>query len=254
MQQLTQAALLVQWASRQEAERVDFQFNPTELSYDKGAQYAEIAIPGLDSPLQQFVRGNAERLSLDLFFDSTDEKGMGQGAESVTKYTDKIYRLVKIEPERHAPPICTFVWNDKFPGSSLGQPSGPAATGAAGGAPGASQGNQSRNGFKCIVESVKQKFTLFSPEGVPLRATLTVALREYKTLDEQLAQLNLSSPDRTHSHVLQRGETLAAVAARYYRRPGDWRAIALANAIEDPRRLTPGTFLSIPPTAAKAKR
>ena len=36
----------------------------------------------------------------------------------------------------------------------------------------AASGNQRRNGFKCIVESVKQKFTLFSPEGVPLRATL----------------------------------------------------------------------------------
>jgi nucleoid-associated protein YgaU len=60
-------------------------------------------------------------------------------------------------------------------------------------------------------------------------------------------KLNLQSPDRTHSHVLQSGETLSSIAADYYRRPGDWRAIAEANTIEDPRRLTPGTFLTVPP-------
>src|SRR5207237_3772693 len=103
-----------------------------------------------------------------------------------------------------------------------------------GAAAGAASGNQRRNGFTCVVESVKQKFTLFSPAGVPLRATLTVALREYKTLDEQLAQLNLSSPDRTHSHVIQRGETLSGIAWQLYRRPGEWRLIAEANNIEDP--------------------
>src|SRR5438876_427384 len=83
------------------------------------------------------------------------------------------------------------------------------------------------------VESVRQKFTLFSPEGIPLRATLTVSLREYKTLDEQLAQLNLSSPDRTHSHVTREGDTLARIAHRYYTRPDEWRAIADANGIDD---------------------
>jgi len=109
-------------------------------------------------------------------------------------------------------------------------------------------GNQRRNGFKCIVESVKQKFTLFSSEGIPLRATLTVALREYKTLDEQLAHLNLTSPDRTHSYMTQNGDTLSRIAAQYYRGPGDWRSIADANGIEDPRRLAPGALLTIPPT------
>jgi hypothetical protein len=75
-----------------------------------------------------------------------------------------------------------------------------------------------------------------------------VGLREYKTLAEQLDQLNKTSPDRTHSHVLQSGETLSSVAGEFYQHPGDWRFIADANAIEDPRRLTAGSFLTIPPT------
>ena len=36
---------------------IQVQFNPTEYTLAKGAQIAEIAIPGIDSPILQFVRG-----------------------------------------------------------------------------------------------------------------------------------------------------------------------------------------------------
>jgi nucleoid-associated protein YgaU len=229
VEQLQKASIIATYSDGS-MEIMDVQFNPTEFSLDKGAQVAEIAIPGLDSPLLQFVRGQNERLNVDLFFDTTED-GTGAGATSVTTLTDPLYSLVKIEPAGHAPPICTFVWNASFPGADL-----PAAT-----------GNQRRNHFQCIVETIKQKFTFFSPEGVPLRATLTLALREYKTLDEQLDQLNLSSPDRTHSRVTALGDTIAGISALHYRRPAEWRAIATANEMDDPRRLDAGVFLRIPP-------
>jgi Contractile injection system tube protein/LysM domain len=229
MEQLQKASIVATYSDGS-MEIMDVQFNPTEFTLDKSAQLAEIVIPGLDSPLLQFVRGQNEKLNVDLFFDTT-EHGTGAGATSVTTLTDPIYSLVKIEPAGHAPPVCTFFWNASFPGADL-----PPAS-----------GNQRRTSFQCVVESIKQKLTFFSPEGVPLRATLTLTLREYKTLDEQLDQLNLSSPNRTHSHVTRLGDTLAGVAGRYYRRPGEWRAIAQANEIEDPRRLATGRFLRVPP-------
>lgn len=212
------------------------QFNPQELSFEKQAQIAEISIPGLDAPLQQFIRGNAEKLTLELFCDTTDD-GMGANARSVTEETDKFYQLVKIIPTRHAPPVVTFSWNRKFPGDSLDR----------------NWGNQRRNSFTGVAESVRQRFTQFSSEGVPLRATVTLVLREYKPIEEQLRQLNLSSPDRTHSHVLAVGETLSTIAAHYYQFPGEWRRIAEANDIEDPRRLETGRMLTIPAIIQGAK-
>lgn len=229
MEPLKQATLVVTWHDGT-IDFLDVQFNPTELSFSKGAQITEIPIPGLDSPLLQFVRGQNETLSVDLFFDST-ESGMGAGARSVTEYTDQFYQLVKIEPDSHAPPVCTFIWNDSFPGSNLAL----------------QMGNQNRNAFQCVVESVRHKYTVFSPEGIPLRANLSLTLREYKTLEEQLKQLNLNSPDRTQVYVLQSGETLSSIAGKHYRRPGRWRLIADQNEIDDPRRLTPGVFLNLPP-------
>jgi hypothetical protein len=197
--------------------RFQVQFNPTEYTLNKGAQIAEIAIPGIDSPILQFIRGQNEKLTLDLFFDTT-EHGMGDNARDVRQLTQSIYQLVKIQPDTHAPPRITFSW-----GQGLS--------------------------FKAIVESVQQKFTLFSPQGIPLRATLSVTFREYKTLEQQIAEMNLKSSDHTKRKVVQRGETLSSIAYQEYRDPQAWRHIADANpdVVANPRRLVPGTVLDIPP-------
>jgi nucleoid-associated protein YgaU len=205
-------------------------FNPTELSVNKGAQIAEIAIPGIDSPVLQFIRGTNETVSLELFFDTTDS-GMGARARPVTELTDKFYALVKMSGREHAPPRCRFGWGDAFPG--LVHQSGEVAG--------------KRKAFECIVESIQQKFTLFSPEGVPLRARLTVSLREYKTLEQQLKALNLQSSDHTRVHIVQRGQTLPEIANITYKDPAMWRLIAEANDLFDARRLAPGAILRIPP-------
>ena len=115
MNQLTKAQLIVE-SPEGLLDAFDIQFNPTEFTLDKGVQLQDIGIPGLDSPLVQFVRGNAEKLSVDLYFDTTDS-GTGSITVPVTIYTDRIYSLVKIEPERHAPPFVTFIWGPTFPGA-----------------------------------------------------------------------------------------------------------------------------------------
>src|SRR5262249_7010948 len=189
-------------------------FNPTEYTMSKGAQIAEIGIPGIDSPILQFIRGQNEKLTLDLFFDSTRE-GMGESpVKSVTEQTDLVYQLVKIQRDLHAPPRILFSW-----GTHLS--------------------------FPAIVESVQRKFTLFNPGGVPLRATLTVVLREYHTLAEQLGELNLRSADHSKSRTVREGDTLSGIAFQEYRDPTAWRPIADANAdvIDDPARLRAGTVL-----------
>lgn len=215
------------------AGEVKVQFNPTELTLNKSVEIANIDIPGLDMPLLQFVRGQTETMSLDLFFDSTDEAGIGEDGAPVTKKTDEFYQLIKIDPRTHAPPICRFVWGPAtFPGSNLT-------------AQWASQNRE--NGFQCLVESVKQQFTMFSPKGVPLRAKLTVSLKEYRSLDQQIDAIRFESPDLTHAHAVREGDTLSKIAFEVYNDPRQWRAIAALNRLDDPLNLEPGTILEIPP-------
>lgn len=199
---------------------VPVQFNPTEYTLAKGAQIAEIAIPGIDSPILQFIAGQNEKLTLDLFFDTTLDKGMGDAATDVRDWTGPVYQLVKIQPKTHAPPRVRFTWGQGLT-------------------------------FQAIVESVQQKFTLFNPRGIPLRATLSVTFREYKTLEEQLRELNLQSSDHSKVHVVVQGETLAGIAAKEYGDCAAWRVIAdfaeNRNKIPNPRRLPPGLELRLPP-------
>ena len=81
-------------------------FNPEQYSIEKSNQFASQPIPGLDSPVIQFVRGDSEMLSVDLFFDTYTY----YNSEDVRNYTDKLSKFLKIDPDMHAPPLCYFKW------------------------------------------------------------------------------------------------------------------------------------------------
>ena len=210
----------------------EVQFNPTELNLSKSAQFAEIAIPGLDAPVQQFIHGGTETMTVELFFDQTDQ-GMAEDATSVTEQTDDFYALVKQNRDTHAPPRCLFVWapagTEKRQKPSLVN----------------DWESQAPYQFVCIVESVERKFLLFSPEGIPIRARLTLKLREYQTVNRMVARLQ--SADHTKVRVFERRQRLDQIASKEYNSPGEWRRIAEANNIEDPRRIPPGAVLQVPP-------
>ena len=102
-------------------------FNPSEYVIERTVNYAEHVIQGLDLPIAQFVNGSAERLTMNLFFD-TYEAGVSAGsiADSVklaatsllpevgkidvTEYTSRIYALMDVAGDRHAPPLVEFRW------------------------------------------------------------------------------------------------------------------------------------------------
>jgi nucleoid-associated protein YgaU len=198
---------------------IPVQFNPPEFTLGKGAQIAEIAIPGIDQPILQFVRGATQTLSLELFFDTSRQGSSQSRAVDVRRFTDPVAQLGRIQPRTHAPPRVRFVW-----GLGLS--------------------------FRAIVDNVQQKFTLFNPVGIPVRATLTVSLKEYKTLEEQLKELNLQSSDHTKERVVRRGDTLARIAFEEYGDATQWHWIAdhpdNRERLRDLRRLIPGMTLAVP--------
>jgi Contractile injection system tube protein len=193
---------------------IPVQFNPTEYTLAKSAQIAEIAIPGIDAPIQQFIRGQTEKLTLELYFDTTD-LGRDETAVPVDTLVRPVDELVRIQPRTHAPPRVCVTW-----GLGLS--------------------------FRAIVESVQRRYTLFSPLGVPLRATVSVTFRGYRTLDEQLAELNLQSSDHTSARAVSGRSTLSRIAGEELGDPREWRAIADENPGVDPLSPAPGTVLTIP--------
>ena len=195
-------------------DEIAVQFNPDEVSVDKSVTYAEHDIPGLDSPLQQFVGGDAETLSVELFFDVYEGRDDG-GVDDVRELTDSVSELVMVDGDRHAPPLVKFVWGTIS--------------------------------FESVIESANTTYTMFRRDGTPVRARMDVTFREYTPAGRQLAEEPRHSPDTTTIHLVSEGDTLPGIAAAEYDDPARWRHIARSNGIVNPRRLVPGTELTIPP-------
>jgi len=203
---LEKATIFILRGSKEE--RVEVLFNPSEYALDSGNQYAWKTIPGLSQPIAQFVSGEATTLTMDLFFDTTEQR------KDVRDHTKKIVGLLDVDKDLHAPPLCKFVWGSLT--------------------------------FKGIVERVSQKYTMFMESGVPVRATLSVTFKAVQSISEQFKNIPRQSADRTKQRTIRQGEQLWHIAAEEYEDPGLWREIAKANGIENPKKLEPGTVIKIP--------
>jgi hypothetical protein len=187
----------------------DVLFNPKEYSIEKSVQWEPHKSPGLDTPEQEFTSGNPAVLSVELFFDTYEAK------TDVHEHTDKVMKLALVDADKHRPPLVLFSW-----GSTT---------------------------FKGFVESLTLRYTMFHSDGKPCRATANLSVKEYKTAAEQLQANPRNSPDHTKRRTLKQGETLALIAHEEYDDPAEWRRIADANGINDPKDVKPGTVLTLPP-------
>jgi nucleoid-associated protein YgaU len=195
--------------------KIDFQFNPKELSLTKNAKWKrESQRNAKKSGTLQFLGSDPSKLTLEMFFDATDTMG-----DKVVKVVDKLFSCCvptdkSRQSKKGSPPWVIFHWGGL-------------------------------TSFPSYVSSVTAKYTLFTPGGTPVRAVCTVTLEEIS--GEQGGQNPTSGALAARdAHVTVVGDTLHSIAYRSYGDPKLWRAIAEANRIDDPMRLRPGTRLLIP--------
>lgn len=186
----------------------DVQFNPEEYSLNKDNSFASQAIPGLSSPLLQFVHGNVRTLEMELFFDTS------AGRTDVRDQTQKVTDLLKIDSDLHAPPVLQVTW------ASLQ--------------------------FRGVLIRANQKFTRFLEDGRPVRARVSVSFNEFIDADREAKEVNRQTADFTKVYVVGADDTLSGIASKFYDDPQIWRPIAVANNINDARDISPGQELSVP--------
>jgi nucleoid-associated protein YgaU len=191
-------------------------FNPTEYSIDASAKWSEQEKRG-QKPELQYTGGDRKKLAMELFFDTYEARS------DVREHTVKLANLLVFNKEKHRPPKVTLTWGREAPG-------GPFADFP----------------FTGVLESLKQQFTLFLGDGTPVRAKLSVAFIQFSLTEEELKKNEGHSADKTKTYLVKQGDTVSAIAALFYKDPTQWRYIADANDIENPRQLTPGVLLTIP--------
>lgn len=200
--------------------RYEVLFNPSEYRLAKDNTFAQAAVPGLGSPLLQFVHGNLRTLEMELLFDTYEghrhaARTLNEPLSDVRALTQPVVDLMAINPETHAPPVVLFAWGQLT--------------------------------FTGVLARATQRFTMFLESGVPVRATIEVSFSEWKSGIEEAKEVKRRTADYSRLHEVGDDETLAAIAAQFYGDPLKWRPIAIANELEDPRRLPAGLALRLPP-------
>jgi Contractile injection system tube protein len=96
----------------------------------------------------EFTGAEGRSISLELLFDGVEQK------TSVKGQVEKLEKLAAVQeagsstPEKRRPHHCVVVWANVLPR------------------------------FKCVIESLTTKYTMFALDGTPLRATCTLKLKE----------------------------------------------------------------------------
>lgn len=198
-------------------EEITVQFNPAEYQISNSVQYTEKSAVGLDGVFSQFVSGSNAVLNLTLYFDTYEPPGVNgsdEGGTDVTEKTQKIVKLVAIDGSLHRPPQVTFSW-------------------------GAIQ-------FKGCITEVKESYTMFLSDGMPVRAKLDVTFKSVYDVSAEKRQQPFESPDRTKYRRVRQGEYLWNYAYEEYGNPDAWKIIATENGLKHPMDIEPGQMIRIP--------
>lgn len=135
---------------------IEFMFNPKEYTLSKSANWQESSSSAQNHGEKNFAGGSGAALSLQLFFDTYLHRSGGSldTVQDVRVHTDKLWKLTLIEPQtrdaktgKGRPPEVLFQWGSTWH-------------------------------FKAVIKSVQQQFTLFMPNGMPVRATVTLELQQ----------------------------------------------------------------------------
>jgi hypothetical protein len=141
--------------------KVEAQYNPKELEIQKTVPWSKVneanKSNGKSTQDQgihlEFTGAEGRSISVELLFDGYEKDAGGRGVD-VSKCVSDLETLASVrvpgskkEDERR-PHRCVVTW-----GTVLSE-------------------------FRCVIDSLSTKYTMFSPEGKPLRATCVVKLKE----------------------------------------------------------------------------
>lgn len=128
------------------------QYNPKELQVDRSVPWTKHTNKSNEQGLQlEFSGADGRSASLELFFDEAEQpKGTVLAAIATLEKLATIRVPGSTKDEEKRPHHCVLVFGTLYP----------------------------EKAFKCVIESLSTKFTMFSAAGMPIRATVNVKLKE----------------------------------------------------------------------------
>ncbi|MBY6263636.1 LysM peptidoglycan-binding domain-containing protein [Azospirillum sp. 412522] len=104
--------------------------------------------------------------------------------------------------------------------------------------------------FQCRLQNLDINYTLFKPDGTPLRARMALSFLGFASEQALEKAANKGSPDLTHIVTVTVGDSLPTLCHKIYGSSLHYLRVAEFNGLNDFRRLVPGTQLLFPPLAS----
>lgn len=199
--------------------KIHVQLNPETLKVNFANQNSGGDQRG-GGPTQYVARGTT-KLTFDLWYDVSLPQPDGQRVKDVRKLTEQLVYFLQPQKELDgAPPGVRFLW-----GTFL---------------------------FEGRMDSLNETLDLFSEDGKPLRASVSVSLSQQEIQFKfgkqqppgQTAGSGAAGPGTTPQQEARQGDSVQSMAARGGE-PENWQGMAAANGIENPRRLAAGVALDL---------
>jgi hypothetical protein len=191
-------------------EEVSCMFNPFEYAIAKQNTWQSANVTGRNAPRLTFQQGGARTITLNLYFDTMAER------TNVTSHTAKLWKMTMIDEgltESQTtigrPPDVAFKWGALY--------------------------------FRAIITQMTEAFSIFLPDGTPVRSKVTINLQERLPEDDVAAQ----TPD-SGSATSPAPSTTATEGSRpdnMSSNPNDMRSTMAANNIDNPLNVPNGTVM-----------
>ncbi len=193
--------------------------NPDTYNHNYAIRYNDGTGQGSNGTFTTFNRMDEETVSFKITFDGTGVvpgSPAAGGSSNVTAQIDSFKNLVfKYSGDLHRPNFIKLKW-----GTLL---------------------------FKCQLKTLSLKYTLFTPDGMPVRAEADLLFVGYTSPEELAKEAKRKSSDMSRLVTVKAGDTLPLLCYRIYGTSVPYAEVARVNRLTGFRRLEPGMQLLFPP-------
>lgn len=193
--------------------------NPESYAINYEIEYGEDQAPGTSNKLPKFNKMKPQVMEFTFIFDGTgvlpgttdDQRDNG-----IKTDVDKFQRIVSgYDGESHSPHFLQVIWGVLL--------------------------------FKCVLTNLTITYTLFRPDGSPVRATAKAKFQGLIEDNLRLAEENNTSPDLTHIRTVKEGDTLPLMCQKIYGDKKHYLEVARYNKLINFRNLKTGERIEFPP-------
>ena len=213
------AKAIISAITKDGSKEIECKFNPYEYTISKSNTFDYKPKSGSNAPSINLSKSGPQTLKLKLIFDGYDEgKDIGKQVHKLWDFMDpKMSPAHKDHPEKKVDtPFVTFKWG--------------------------------LFSFESVITSMTQKYTLFKPDGTPVRAEVDITFVQHIDTQDYPTQNPTSGRGPTQRvWQITEGDRIDLIAADVYGDATKWTQIATYNDIVNPHQLRVGSQLSIPP-------